>query len=59
MPVTEVETGVGLASQPEKYRPPGKDPVKRTKVKSLDELDARKFAPSVCGVPDVGVSPVL
>ena len=47
------------ASQPEKKRPPGRDPVKNRRLKSLDDPVARSFAPVVVGVLKGGVSPVL
>ena len=59
MPVTEVETGVGVASQPEKKSPVGSVPVNRTKVKSLAAPVLSRLAPSVWGVPAGGVFPEL
>ena len=46
-------------SQPEKKSPPGTEPVKSRRLKSLDVPVTRRFAPFVVGVPPGGESPVL
>src|SRR5258708_4611793 len=45
MPVTEVDATTGFASHPEKNKPPGNEPVKRSKVKSLAVPVTSKSAP--------------
>ncbi len=59
MPVAEAVLVKAELSQPEKKSPPGSEPVKNRRLKSLDVPVTRRFAPCVVGVPLGGVLPVL
>ena len=59
MPVPAAEVLNAELCQPEKKSPPGTDPVKNRRLKSLAVPVTRRFAPFVVGVPNGGESPVL
>ena len=59
MPVAAAVVLKAELSQPEKKSPPGKEPVRNKRVKSLVVPVASRLAPNVVGVPPGGLSPVL